>query len=52
MTIDCTENEELNIIGVENLVIGDWVEGDLDCNLNKLGKTGMGELHSGTLDLL
>lgn len=33
--IDDTEDRELKIIRLEDLMIGDWKEGELDCNLNK-----------------
>lgn len=44
LVVDGSQDYELKIKGLEDLVIGDWREGGLDCNLNRLGKTGIGEL--------
>jgi hypothetical protein len=44
LPIDGTQDSQLTIKGLEDLEIGDWREGGLDCNLNSKGKTGAGEL--------
>lgn len=44
LAVDGWQDSELKIKGLEDLVIRDWREGGLDCNLNRLGKTGIGEL--------
>ncbi|KAH0606088.1 uncharacterized protein H6S33_003749 [Morchella sextelata] len=53
LAIDGSEDSEIKVKGLDNLEIGDWSEGGLDCNLNRLGKTGAGELEwNGESELL
>lgn len=54
LTIDGSKDSELRIKGLEGLVIRDWREEGLDCNLDRMGKTERGELKwdHGELDLL
>ena len=47
LPIDGAQDSELRIKGLEDLEIGDWKEGGLDCNLNSKGKTSAGELEWG-----
>lgn len=42
LAIDRLEDLELKIRGLEDMEIGDWNISGLDCNLDRLGKTGIG----------
>jgi len=44
LAIDSSEDSQIRVKGLEGLAIGNWREGGLDCNLDKFGKNGMGEL--------
>lgn len=47
LAIDGSEDSEIRVKGLENLEVGDWTEGGLDCNLDRFGKTRVGELKWG-----
>ncbi|RPB03600.1 hypothetical protein L873DRAFT_1841203 [Choiromyces venosus 120613-1] len=44
LPIDGSRDQEISVKGLEKLEVGDWAIGGLDCNLNRLGKTGNGEI--------
>lgn len=45
LPVDGSRDMEISIKWLPELVIGDWVVGDLDCNLDCKGKTCDGELN-------
>lgn len=49
LAVDGSEDSELRIKGLEDLIIGDWHEGGLDCNLDS---KGLGDLNWATAELL